>query len=189
MANEPMQSSDLTSGLIRRRMPLELNKLITNAEKQKWEKLGGIEHAMSLELSGLLNWVLDMTNDDFKNTLQQINNGLTATQKKRLFETNSMARWISDCLLPSPSTALFIGKKLPKPECPEYPGYPKLYPNYQYWCEGQGCFSIALNRFSSTLLDTAATLKIKCRKLPRSTQGFQIQGFAIRKNDDPFHEY
>jgi len=37
-------------------MPVMFNRKITDADKEKWRPLGGVEKAMQAELPGLLNW-------------------------------------------------------------------------------------------------------------------------------------
>ena len=52
-SNEAIQTSDYTSGLIRRRMPVAFTRKITDSDKLKWASVGGIEAAMNSELPGL----------------------------------------------------------------------------------------------------------------------------------------
>lgn len=50
VANEPIQTTDYTSGMIRRRMPVTFNNQVSDADKAKWKQRGGIENAMIQEL-------------------------------------------------------------------------------------------------------------------------------------------
>lgn len=76
-SNEAIQTADYTSGLMRRRKPVNFNRKVTDEDKQKWAAIGGIEAAMHKELPALLNWVLAMTGDDVKAVIGGINGQMT----------------------------------------------------------------------------------------------------------------
>ncbi len=182
-SNEAIQSTDYSSGLARRRMPISFVRKVTDEDKAKWRHLGGIEKAMQAELPGLLNWVLSMTDDELNNCLSTINGNLTKSQRQHLVETNKLAAWIDDNLVIKESNILYIGGSTKAirdalevdRECDS-----KLYPNYLRWCEENGVQAVAVTRFSNNLLDIAEHCKLPAKLINRDSKGRKIAGFKIR---------
>lgn len=187
VANEPIQTKDYTSGMIRRRMPVTFNNQVTDADKAKWKHQGGIESAMKLELSGFLNWVLDMPDDEVRLVIGGINGEMTAIQRQHLINTNALARWIDECCIASVDSVVGIGRSMAKerdPDARDEAVSEKLYSNYEYWCEGQNIHPLAMNKFSENVIDVCKQVRIEISKPNRTNQGAVIKGLLIRK---PFH--
>ena len=184
-SNEPIQSTDYSSGLARRRMPVMFNRKITDADKEKWRPLGGVEKAMQAELPGLLNWVLAMTDDELNAVIGGIDGSLTQSQRVHICETNKLAAWIDDNLIIKDDSKVYCGKSptagMSSNEV-QYESSNKLYPNYYLWCKENGLQAIALQRFSKNLEDITEHLKLPVKPLLRDSTGKAFQGFAIRKN-------
>ncbi len=109
-SNEAIQTADYTSGLIRRRLPVNFNRKITDADKERWANVGGIEKAMHDELPGLLNWVMEMTDADVKNAIGGINGQMTKTQIDNLISTNKIAAWMDDNTVIDSTFTSYAGK-------------------------------------------------------------------------------
>ena len=187
VANEPIQTTDYTSGMIRRRMPVTFNNQVTDADKSKWMHQGGIESAMKLELSGFLNWVLDMPDDEVRLVIGGINGEMTAIQRQHLINTNALARWIDECCIASVDSVVGIGRSMAKERdlnARAEAVSEKLYSNYEYWCEGQNIHPLAMNRFSDNVVDICKQAKLEVSR-GRNNQHSFIKGLVIRK---PFHE-
>jgi len=186
VANEAIQSSDYSSGLARRRMPIYFNKRVTDEDKEKWSTLGGIEKAMQPEIPALLNWVLEMPDSDLKKTLDSINSGLNNSQRMHMVNTNKLAAWIDDCLVIKETHEVYIGgSALSLKDQGEIDLLinTKLYPNYEQWCTDNKVKPIAVQRFSNNLIDISELLKIKIEKTPRDKNGRKIKGIAIRRDE------
>jgi len=185
VANEAIQSSDYSSGLARRRLPIHFNKRVTDEDKDKWRRLGGIENAMQLEIPALLNWVLDMPDYELSKTLDSINSGMNKAQRAHMVATNKLASWIDDCLIIAVENEVYIGGSTlnikDQGEVDLMVGT-KLYSNYEQWCNDNKIKSISVQRFSSSLIDISELLKITAEKR-RDNKGRKIQGFAIRKDE------
>lgn len=182
-SNEAIQSTDYSSGLARRRLPVMFNRKVTDEDKAKWRKLGGIENAMKAELPGLLNWVLSMTGEEVNQVIGGINGNLTKAQREHFCETNKIAAWLNENLVLDEQGLIYIGGSTVKlkdsfeieQECKT-----KLYPNYERWCDRNRVNALAVQRFSSTLMDVCEHVKISVKKPNRSNKGVRIQGLAIR---------
>lgn len=184
VSNEAIQSSDYSSGLARRRLPVIFSRKVTDEDKKKWRSMGGIENAMKAELPGLLNWVLSMSDEELMSTIGSINGEMTKTQLKHICETNKLAAWIEDNLIISKESVTYIGAstaRISDAYDKEKAEEEKLYPNYQAWCSDSEIKPVSLKRFSKDIIDVCEHLKLPVEKLPRSNQGNGIKGLIIRK--------
>jgi putative DNA primase/helicase len=186
-SNEAIQSTDYSSGLARRRLPISFVRKITDEDKAKWRPYGGIEKAMQAELPGLLNWVLAMSGDEVADRLSTINGGLSKAQREHLVGTNKLVAWIDDNLVLKEGHVLYIGAStnaLNDRYSIDRENDTKLYPNYCRWCIENGVQAIASQRFSINLLDIAEHCKLPVKQLNRDSNGRRISGFKIRAMSD-----
>jgi putative DNA primase/helicase len=183
-SNEAIQTADYTSGLIRRRMPVTFNRKVTDADKAKWTAIGGIEAAMHKELPGLLNWVLQMTDDDVGKVIGGINGQMTQAQREHLADTNKIAAWLDDNIIINIDSIVYVGKSMKK-ECDEskinIARREKLYPNYEQWCDDCAVNPVALQRFTANVLDVCSQLNLDVIAKDKTNQGRPIKGLAIRR--------
>ena len=184
-SNEAIQTADYTSGLIRRRMPINFNRKVTDADKLKWREEGGIEAVMHKELAGLLNWVLAMSDSEVKQAIGGINGEMTQAQREHLIETNKIAAWIDDNLIINPKSELYVGKSMKKQtDFNEIntARREKLYSNYEAWCDDYAVHPVAIQRFTNNILDVCGQLKMDVADLDRNRNGKRIRGLEIRKD-------
>lgn len=181
-SNEAIQTADYTSGLIRRRMPVNFNSKVTDADKAKWAAVGGIEAAMHGELAGLLNWVTAMTEAEVKAVIGGINGQMTQTQRDHLVETNKIAAWMDDNIIIEPNAVTYVGGSMKGKADNEtsLARREKLYANYESWCNDSAVHPVALQRFTANITDVCDQLKIDVIALPKDRNGKPIKGIAIR---------
>jgi len=181
-SNEAIQTADYTSGLIRRRMPVNFNRKVTDADKAKWAAVGGIEAAMHNELAGLLNWVMAMTENEVKAVIGGINGQMTQTQRDHLVETNKIAAWMDDNIIIEPNAVTYVGGSMKGKADNEtsLARREKLYANYESWCSDSAVHPVALQRFTANITDVCEQLKIDVIALPKDRNGKPIKGIAIR---------
>ena len=187
-SNEAIQTADYTSGLIRRRMPVNFNRKVTDADKAKWASAGGLEVALHRELAGLLNWVLAMTEAEVKLAIGGINGEMTQAQRDHLVETNKIAAWIDDNLIINLGVSHNVGVSMRKKSIDDalMARREKLYPNYENWCDENNGHPIGLQRFSNNILDVCGQLKIVVSD-KRGNKGKSIKGLEIRKDHHASH--
>jgi putative DNA primase/helicase len=181
VANQPLQSSDHTTGLSRRRFPILFNRVIKDEEKAKWDYLPeGIESAMHAELSGLFNWVMGVSEAEAIKRLRVETSGLSSSMRNHLLSTNKILAWIDDCLILSPTSVLLVGAKpiIPSNELPK-----KLYESYYFYCLENGIHPLNNNNFSKALQEAAISVQLDL-KYARTSNGASYQGLAIRKEND-----
>lgn len=63
-SNENLTTTDHTSGLDQRRLTVYFDRRATDEEKQAWQALGGEEVVLHSEIAGLVNWLLELSQDD-----------------------------------------------------------------------------------------------------------------------------
>jgi putative DNA primase/helicase len=140
-SNEAIQTADYTSGLIRRRMPVNFNRKVTDGDKAKWSALGGIETALHGELAGLLNWCVAMSADEVKAAIGGINGQMTQVQREHLTETNKIAAWLDDNIVIKADSTVYVGSSVKGKEYSEISlaKRGKLYANYESWAVMARC--------------------------------------------------
>lgn len=180
-SNEAIQSSDYSSGLVRRRVPVNFERRVTEEDKAKWRDQGGIENAMKQELPGLLNWVLELTEKDANRILGGLNGRMTKAQLFHLVETNKLAAWLEDNIIVDESSSTYTGTAFKDKDVEvQHEIKTKLYPNYQQWCEENGVNPIAVQRFGNSLDDLCQLLKLPVKREQKDQYGRRFTGLAIR---------
>jgi putative DNA primase/helicase len=186
-SNEPIQSSDYTSGLGRRRLPLKFDSKITDEDIKKWESVGGIESQMKKELPGLLNWVLSMPDSEVNKAIKSIESGLSKDEREHYCKTNKVAEWMDERLVLIKNFKIFNGSSTDKldPAQADRLINEKLYSNYEDWCVRNKIKTLSVQRFVTTVEDICEHIKLPAKKMPRSNQGVSFTGLCIRREVDP----
>ena len=163
-ANEPVQSADYTSGLVRRRLSMAFrHRPAVPRELLSWHA-GAWKGALAPEIPGVLNWVLALPDGQMEALLQQTTAlvpSLHATWASALVDTNPLADWANQRLVKDAtrdghghpaSTNVGYAHKLPHNE-----GYVRqeewLYPNYCAWVDDTGGRPLSARRFTGLLTD------------------------------------
>ena len=144
-ANEAIQTPDYTSGLRRRRLTILLTDSIP-LEKQR-----PLVDEFTPHLPGLLNWVLEMPENEVTELIKSTKS-IAAMQKESLLETNPLASWLDSNCVYEKGHISYTGKCIRNGW-----GYESdqewLYPNYKLYCESIGVNALSLHRFSRVLDD------------------------------------
>lgn len=169
VANEPLQTSDLTSGFHRRRRPCPFNRVVAEGDRRQlieFTSSGEMWGEFAPLIPGLLNWVLGMSEDEMRallvNTYAHVPS-LKAAQLEVLLDSNPLAQWFdSHCLYAeglqtqvgtAQALQLSEGEDGSRKGWREYSGQGEfLYANYRAYCDRSGLQPIALRRFSNLLL-------------------------------------
>jgi len=185
-SNEAIQTADYTSGLMRRRMPVNFNRKVTDEDKKKWSTIGGIETAMHKELPALLNWVLAMTETEVKAVIGGINGQMTQAQREHLIDTNKLAAWLDDNTILKTDAVSYIGCSVKKKYNVDDINKARrewLYSNYENWCDENAVHPVGLQRFTANILDICQQLKIDVTERKKDKKGKSIKGLVIRQDD------
>lgn len=170
-ANEPIQSSDYTSGLKRRRLTVPFNHQILPHLRRDLNK------EFKPYLPGLLEWVLLLPDQEVEKLVRDTENSvhsLANYNAEFLLETNPLADWMNDCLVWDKDAKTYVG--ILGRDINQY-----LYPNYCSWMQNTGGKSLSLRRFSGSLVDLCRSqLKREGIAKGRDEKGAYIAGISLR---------
>ena len=199
VANEPIQTTDNTSGLSRRRLTIEFNRPLyeRNSEAKDMIKIehGRVSGIWKDYLPGLVNWVLEMDEQTMRQYLLDTNEMVPALRRVRnniLLNSNNLIEWLqSEVVRADHVTA--VGKKIPNGNKESNERYVNstyhLYPSYCEYCEATGSKAVGQKRFINLLLDCCKNqLNLDdVRTFSKGGKPF-VKGLAIRNSDQKFKD-
>jgi len=200
VANEPIQTTDNTSGLSRRRLTVEFNRKLyeKNSEAKDMIKIdkGHISGVWKDYLPGLVNWVLAMTEEEMRQYLLDTNEMVPALRKVRnniLLNSNNLVEWLQAETVVADESVVGVGKKIPaaKDSGERYSNSKyHLYPSYCSYCEDTGSKPVGQKRFIALLLDCCKN-QLDLPNIRTFTKGGKpfIKGLAIRSSDVKYEKY
>ena len=193
-ANEPIQTTDNTSGLTRRRLTVEFNRPLwdKNSEAKEMIKIesGIVKGLWKNYLPGLVNWILAMSTEDMREYLLDTYEKVHSLKKVRndiLLTSNNLVEWLQSEVIHHPDIVSSVGKKIPaaKDAKERYcnSNY-HLYASYCSYCEDTGSKPVGQKRFIALLLDCCKNqLGLKeVRHFSKQGRPF-IKGLAVRSSD------
>ena len=196
-ANEPIQTTDNTSGLTRRRLTVEFNRPLwdKNSEAVEMIKLenGQVNGLWKSYLPGLVNWVLEMETNKMReyllDTYEKVDH-LRTVRNSILLTSNNLVELLQSEVVHSPESIAAVGKKIPanKDSKERYVNSNfHLYASYCTYCEDTGSKPVGQKRFISLLLDCCKNqLGLKeISQFSKKGRPF-IRGLVIRNSDEKF---
>lgn len=173
-ANEPIQSSDYTSGLDRRRIPIGFDNRITESDKAKYPQ--GVEHVMMDEMPGLLNKLMALDKASALNAIRHPDKCLSERKLEVGLETNPLLAWADEYIIT-------CDKGLEGQIGTLDDGRDRLYPSYHAYCLSTNKSPLALERFSGILVDVLQSHGIDTQK-KRKSVGRVLVGLRVRLAGD-----
>ena len=196
-ANEPIQTTDNTSGLTRRRLTVEFNRPLwdKNSEAIEMIKLenGEVKGLWKSYLPGLVNWVLQMETKQMReyllDTYEKVTH-LKAVRNNILLTSNNLVEWLQSEVVHSPESVSAVGKKIPaaKDAKERYVNSNfHLYASYCSYCEDTGSKPVGQKRFIALLLDCCKNQLGMKEIYSFSKKGRPfIKGLVIRNSDQKY---
>ncbi len=198
-ANEPIQTTDNTSGLTRRRLTVEFNRPLwdKNSEAKEMIKLenGVVKGLWKNYLPGLVNWVLTMTTQEMREYLLDTYEKVPSLKKVRneiLLNSNNLIEWLQAEIVYAEDSVSSVGKKIPaaKDAKERYcnSNY-HLYASYCSYCEDTGSKPVGQKRFISLLLDCCKN-QLGLKNIYHFTKNGRpfIKGLVVRGSDQKHTE-
>ena len=198
-ANEPIQTTDNTSGLTRRRLTVEFNRPLwdKNSEAKEMIKLenGVVKGLWKSYLPGLVNWVLGMTTQEMREYLLDTYEKVPSLKKVRneiLLNSNNLIEWLQAEIVHESDSVSSVGKKIPaaKDAKERYcnSNY-HLYASYCAYCEDTGSKPVGQKRFISLLLDCCKN-QLGLKNIYHFTKNGRpfIKGLVVRGSDQKHTE-
>lgn len=182
-SNQYMSTSDLSSGLARRRITLPFNnqpEVRRNLDKEFQEFLPGV-----------MNWVLELSDSSVTSTLinhSKSTPSLLSTTQDQLVSTNNIASWANECLIHIPgckSGCIGVIKFGPNKEILNTQS--QLYPSYVSHCEERAVKPYSHVKFSKLLIEifsSSSMLNLPGVEKVRTKSGIIISGIRLRTSSD-----
>jgi len=198
-ANEAIQSTDYTSGLARRRLTIPFDRPFTGAHHEqkeliKFDAKGNPQGIFAPLLPGLVNWLLDMSEEDMRSYLMETSKHVDFFQryeKEQSLRSNPVLDWMDKHLVFDPGIKSALGV------CKHAQGtnnYYKdwnmyLYPSYAEFCRSTNIGSVGRGRFEVLFFDICKhQLRINVYS-KKTTKGLQIFNVAIRESNPSKYEH
>lgn len=190
-SNEPLQFTDYTGAVERRRLTVCFDRVASDEERDLWDSEGGESVVLHQEIPGLVNWCLELTRQEVTRLIRtERPASVIKANLNALRASNPIADWFMENTYPDPDAKTQIGVSDERQrnggtvfEFAES----RLYPNYLTWCLERRRSSIALQRFSVHIIDVAKVLKVEAQKHRDKTYNTHIQGLRLREPyEDPF---
>ena len=194
-ANEPIQTTDNTSGLIRRRLTVEFNRKLYDKSSEakdmiKIEK-GRVVGEWKNYLPGLINWVLEMDEKEMRRYLLDTYEAAPSLKKVRntiMLTSNNLIEWLQSEIVADDKNVVPVGKKIPNTDKDMTERYFNsnfhLYPSYCEYCDSTGSKAVGQKRFISLLLDCCKSQLDMPNIITFTKKGMPLfKGLAIRKSD------
>ena len=190
-SNEPLASTDYTSGLERRRLVVKFDRRIPPEEKAAFLAAGG-EGRLHQEIPAIINWALGLSGTEVTELFMHPPKSAADAAFDSLTAQNPVAEWIAENLIPEPGHWVLVGVKN---ESRTSGGAilfedadSRLYPNYLRWCGQNRREALALRRFRHVAVDMIKTMGVDVVEARRST-GQGVQGIRIRTEFEPIHAW
>jgi phage/plasmid-associated DNA primase len=196
-ANEPIVSSDYTSGLERRRLSMTFAHKPAVKRDLLAYRYGGWQGELADERPGMLNWVLAMPDSEMEDLIRNTTTAVPSLQKEwaeALIQTNPLAAWANRHILLDVSrdddgnltsnVNVGVAKRLTNTNDYEHQDV-WLYPNYCRWAEDTHTKPLSQNRFTGLLKDLFGhQLNLKDVYHTDGRRGSRFWGIKIRPSND-----
>jgi P4 family phage/plasmid primase-like protien len=192
VANEPVQSSDYTSGLERRRLRVNFRDQIKAEDQRKVIEIdaqGRIAGELAASLPGLFNWVLDLPDDDMISLVkctQDLNASQQEAWREALLQTNPLAEWMESSIVLDPAAKTYVGVA-EQETIGSYKNTDRwLYANYCQRAKNTGLQLLSQRRFTPLFEDLCtAQLKLKDQVFrSRDNGGSFFKGLRLRQENE-----
>lgn len=190
-SNEPLASTDYTSGLERRRLVIQFDRRISPEEKAAFLAAGG-EERLHREIPAIINWALDLSREEVTAIFMHPPRKAVEAAFESLTAQNPIAEWITHNIIPESGNWIAVGVKS---EIRTQEGRTvfedadtKLYPNYLNWCLQNKREALALRRFRHAMVDMLKTMGTDVLESRRGA-GQGITGIRFRKEYETPHPW
>ena len=197
-ANEAIQSTDYTSGLARRRLTIPFDRPFTGGQAEqkeliKFDSKGNPQGEFASLLPGLVNWLLDMTEDDMRSYLMETAQHVEFFkwyEKEQSLRSNPVLDWMSQNVVYDPGIKTAIGT------CKNAPGSSNfyennshyLYPDYAEFCRSCNVGFVGRGRFEVLFFDICKhQLKLNVWS-EKTNKGLLVFNAVLRKSNPTRYE-
>jgi P4 family phage/plasmid primase-like protien len=171
-ANQPIQFNDSSTAMVRRRVPIHLDKRL---DKSKIDQ--SLSDKMRDEIPGLINKLLTYDRSHIERTLKDRDGLRSVASNRAMCETNSIAAWLNECVIQDINGSAKIGGADHSPiEC--------LYPSYAAFSGRTGRKGVlSLQSFGRSTMDILGHAGINVERRI-TNKGAHIWGIRLRGQFD-----
>jgi phage/plasmid-associated DNA primase len=199
-ANEPIQTTDPTSGLARRRLTIPFNNPFKGTAAQQhvlidMDGKGNAYGRFAPLLPGLVNWVLDLSHVEMKEMLMETAKTVpfyVGYQTEQVLKSNQLLDWMHHSVVFEFNVASAIGFAKPTPQGSSgvYVNHDKwLYASYCEFCKYSNTNILGRSRFESLLMDACVhQLGLNVYRL-KNSRGMRVVNLMVRSNDPRMKAY
>jgi phage/plasmid-associated DNA primase len=199
-ANEPIQTTDPTSGLARRRLTIPFDRPFTGSSSEQRTLIDMDDHGrpfgeFAALLPGLVNWVLDMSEAEMREYLMETNEKVdffAKHHKEQILKSNQILDWMQHCVVfdPGISSPVGLAKHAPGGVSNLYINWDKwLYASYCEFSRGSNSNILGRSRFESLLMDVCVhQLKLNVYQF-KNSRGMRVVNIALRASAPKYDQY
>jgi len=199
-ANEAIQSTDYTSGLARRRLTIPFDRPFQGNFKEqreliKFDTQGNPQGEFASLLPGLVNWLLQMNNEEMRGYLMETGNKVKffkEYEKIQSLRSSPLLDWMEHKIVFAPGEKCSIGfaKAAPPGGSGSYVNWDKwLYASYCEFCKTSNVNIMSRNRFEPLFFDVCKhQLKLNIFHV-RNSRGLLVFNVAIRDSGPGVSKY
>lgn len=200
-ANEPIQTTDPTSGLARRRLTIPFDKPFTgNSAEQRilidMDDNGRPFGDFAALLPGLVNWVLDMGEAEMREYLMETTKKVdffARHHREQILKSNQIMDWMEHCVVfdPGVSTAIGLAKHASGGSSNIYMAWDTLlYASYCEFSRASNSNVLGRSRFETLLMDVCVhQLQLNVYKFKEQRCGLRVVNIACRASDNKYAKY
>ncbi|MCK0506332.1 DUF5906 domain-containing protein [Aromatoleum anaerobium] len=179
-SNVRFTSTDQTSGIERRQRSIDMENVVSEAQKAAWREQGGEESVLHAEIPGLVNRLLKMPREEVARILNNPPRKAARSDFEALLVNNHVARWMVGCCAPDPKHHGVIGQSRElRAEGGRLVQEHKelhLYPSFLMFCAEERIQPFSRSRFKATVLDMARSLGHPVENKP--APGLNVDSFS-----------
>ncbi|MEY2997882.1 MAG: hypothetical protein RIQ82_1263, partial [Bacteroidota bacterium] len=199
-ANEPIQTTDPTSGLARRRLTIPFDRPFTGSSAEQKTLIDMDDHGrpfgeFAALLPGLVNWVLDMSGAEMREYLMETNEKVDFFAKhhrEQILKSNQILDWMQHCVVfdPGISSPVGLAKHAPGGVSNLYVNWDKwLYASYCEFSRGSNSNILGRSRFESLLMDVCVhQLRLNVYQF-KNSRGMRVVNIALRASSPKYEQY
>jgi phage/plasmid-associated DNA primase len=199
-ANEPIQTTDPTSGLARRRLTIPFDRPFTGSSAEQktlidMDDKGRPFGEFASLLPGLVNWVLDMGEVEMREYLMETTEKVPFFAKHhrdQILKSNQIMDWMQHCIVfdPGISTPIGLAKHSPGGSANIYTNWDKyLYASYCEFSRASNGNILGRSRFESLLMDVCVHQLGLNVYQTKNKDGMRVVNIAARTSSNKYDEY
>jgi phage/plasmid-associated DNA primase len=200
-ANEPIQTTDPTSGLARRRLTIPFDRPFTGSSAEQRTLIDMDDNGRPFGdfaplIPGLVNWVLDLSETEMREYLMETTKKVdffAEHHRKQILKSNQIMDWMDHCVVfdAGVSSPIGLAKNAPAGTSNIYSNWDKwLYASYCEFSRSSNSNILGRSRFETLLMDVCVhQLQLNVYSFKQAKRGMRVVNIACRSSDQKYEGY